>query len=96
MRGKTITNLRPPSYVSRETGALELDISVDTWDAMVKLGKLPKPRPTGIAGTTPRWKWSEVESALAGKPVLQPEYEPEHFFRGLVNGKAKERGRGTS
>jgi hypothetical protein len=93
---KTITNARPPSYVSRETGAAELDMSTDTWDAMVKAGRLPQPLPAGISGTTPRWRWSDVEKALGGSPPVAPQSEPEPFFRGLTNGKAKERGRVAS
>lgn len=87
---------RPPAFVSRETGAAELDFSVDTWDAMVAAGKLPPPLKTGIAGTTPRWRWTDVERALAGKPPVSPESEPEPFFRRIERGQAKERRRGAS
>lgn len=92
-RRQPIIDARPPAFVSRETGAAELDMSVDTWDAMVKAGKLPRPVPTGIAGTTPRWRWAEVESALCGTRKKAAECEPEPFFRGLAHGKAKDRRR---
>lgn len=86
---------RPPSYVSRETGAAELDISADTWDAMVKAGQLPPPIRVGISGTTPRWRWEDVDAALAGRtrPVLN---EAEPFFREMGRGEAKNRGRAAS
>ena len=93
---RPITDVRPPTYVSRETGAAELDLSVDTWDAMVKAGRLPAPIPTGISGTTPRWRWSEVEQALGGRRVTKAQEEPDLFFRRLSQGQKKERGRGAS
>lgn len=92
---RPITNSRPPAFVSRETGAAELDLSVDTWDAMVKAGKLPPPVPAGITGATPRWLWEDVKAAMLGKmPKVQS--EPEPFFRRISNGPTKERRRGTS
>lgn len=87
---------RPPSYVSRETGAAELDISTDTWDEMVKNGRLPKPIKVGTAGTTPRWRWEDVDAVLSGRRPITPECEPEPFFRGLANGTQKDRGRAAS
>jgi predicted DNA-binding transcriptional regulator AlpA len=85
-----------PAYVSRETGAALLDISVDTWDAMVKGGRLPKPVRIGISGTTPRWRWADIDEALSGKRDLNADNEPEPFFRGLAGGKTKDRRRVTS
>lgn len=96
MGRRPITDLRPPTFVSRETGAAELDFSVDTWDAMVAAGKLPPPLKTGIAGTTPRWRWKDVEAALGGDVPKRAESEPEPFFRRIGNGQAKERRRGAS
>ena len=87
---------RTPAYVSREVGAAELCISVDTWDAMVKAGRLPKPTNVGISGTTPRWRWAEVEAYLGGRRTPVPDAEPEPFFRGLADGKAKDRRRVAS
>ena len=75
---------RPPSYVSRKTGARELDISPDTWDAMVKNGGLPGPVLIGISGTTPRWRWKDVERALC---MDEEKAEPEPFFRGEGDGE---------
>lgn len=93
---RPITNSRPPSFVSRETGAAELDFSVDTWDAMVREGKLPPPVRTGIAGTTPRWRWKDVEAALGGEVPKRVQSEEEPFFRRINNGQTKERRRGTA
>ena len=96
MGRRPITDLRPPTYVSRETGAAELDMSVDTWDAMVKAGRLPAPLPTGISGTTPRWRWKDVETALGGRKKPKAESQPEPFFRGLADGTNKDRSRVAS
>jgi hypothetical protein len=74
---------RTPAYVSRETGAAELEISPDTWDGMVDQGLLPKPVQVGIAGTTPRWCWADVVRQLSGKDETE---ESEPFFRGSDNG----------
>ncbi len=42
-RKRQVETLRPPSYVCRDTGAAELEISPDTWDALVKEGRLERP-----------------------------------------------------
>lgn len=96
MGRRPITDIRPPSFVSRETGAAELDFSVDTWDAMVAAGRIPPPFDMGITGTTPRWRWKDVEGALVGKKPKRAESEPEPFFRRIGNGQGKERRRGAS
>lgn len=36
-------NSRLTAFVSRETGAAELQVSPSTWDAMEECGQLPKP-----------------------------------------------------
>jgi hypothetical protein len=58
---------RTPAYVDRETGAAELRISPETWDKWVDAGILPKPAP-GFPLSTPRWRWADVDSKLAGPP----------------------------
>jgi len=58
---------RTPAYVSREAGAAELGISPETWDRWADTGILPPPA-LGFPTSTPRWKWTDVESWLAGKP----------------------------
>ncbi len=74
----------PPPYVSRATGAAALEISPDTWDAMVKAGTLPKPIRIGISGTTPRWRWADVDAALAAQ-AEKDNATPEPFFREASN-----------
>lgn len=83
---------RTPQYVSRETGAAELEISPATWDEMVTAGMLPAPTMVGIAGTTPRWYWPDVVAKLGGG--LECNSEP--YFRGLAGGQTKERKRVAS
>lgn len=56
---------RTPSYVSRETGAAELQISPDTWDQWVKAGTIPPACDTFPSGS-PRWRWSDVDNKLSG------------------------------
>jgi hypothetical protein len=63
---RQVTTLRPPSYVCRDTGAAELEISPATWDAWVKEGRLPAAAP-GFPETAPRWRWADVDQKLAGK-----------------------------
>lgn len=57
---------RTPAYVSRETGAAELQISADTWDVWVKEGRLP-PSCLGFPASTPRWRWEDVDRRLSGR-----------------------------
>ena len=57
---------RVRAYVSRESGAAELEISPDTWDAWVREGRLPPPAP-GFPASTPRWRWEDVDLCLSGK-----------------------------
>jgi hypothetical protein len=59
---------RTPKYVSRETGAAELEISPETWDRWVKSGRLPPPAP-GFSPDAPRWRWEDVDAKLLGKAV---------------------------
>lgn len=57
---------RTPAYVSRETGAAELQISPQTWDNWVKEGFLPPPCDTFPEGT-PRWRWEDVDRKRSGQ-----------------------------
>ena len=79
--------------LDRETGAAELRISPETWDEWVGAGLIPPPNTRGIAGTTPRWRWADVDARLAGKGENGLECEP--YFRGLAGGQTKDRKRVT-
>ena len=57
---------RTPAYVSREIGAAEVGISPETWDRWVHQGVLPAPA-AGFPGSTPRWRWADIERKLQGK-----------------------------
>jgi hypothetical protein len=63
---------RTPAYVSRETGAAELQVSPDTWDQWVKEGRLPPPCDTFPNGT-PRWRWEDVDRKLSGRVEAAPD-----------------------
>lgn len=64
-------NIRLPprvrSYVSRESGAAELDISPQTWDRWVKEGRLPPAAP-GFPESIRRWRWKDVDGRMSGRP----------------------------
>jgi hypothetical protein len=66
--------LRPPVFVDRETGAAELCVSTETWDAMVLTGELP-PATVHLRTRLPRWRWSVIERWLDGdrRPPSQDE-----------------------
>jgi hypothetical protein len=88
---------RPPAYVDRETGAAECRISPATWDEWVAGGLIPPPNTRGIAGTTPRWRWEDVDRALSGRPEIGAQCPPEPYFRRLTNGQGtKEKRRGAA
>jgi hypothetical protein len=57
--------VRPPTFVDRETGAAELCVSAETWDAMVLTGELP-PATVHLRTRLPRWRWIDVEAWLSG------------------------------
>jgi hypothetical protein len=57
--------LRPPIFVDRESGAAELCVTVETWDAMVLTGELP-PATLHLRSRLPRWRWADVEAWLSG------------------------------
>lgn len=85
-----------PAYVSREIGAAEICVSPATWDEWVKAGIIPQPCDLGISGTTPRWRWVDVDDALSRRGRFADEYQPEPFFRGASNGQDKDRRRAAS
>jgi predicted DNA-binding transcriptional regulator AlpA len=82
---------RLTAYVTREEGAAELRVSPSTWDEMVECGQLPKPIRLGRSGVILRWRWADVDKRLSGDEITDD--QPEPFFRGLVDGTKKERGR---
>lgn len=68
-------------FVSRESAARRVEISVDTWDLWVRQGYAPQPaiRRGGVL----RWHWPTVESRLAGGPGMQIQSDP--FDTGVAN-----------
>lgn len=84
---------RTPAYVSRETGAAELQISPDTWDGWVKEGRLPLPCP-GFPAGTPRWRWEDVDRKLSGRKADAEVADTNAYIRGATHlGKKKGRRR---
>lgn len=56
-------NERPSAFLGRAALAAELDIAESTVDEMMRRGVLPQPYE--LSGGCVRWKWIEVEEALA-------------------------------
>lgn len=57
-----------PIFVSRQTAAAMLEISVDTFDTWLRAGFIP---PAHIdRGQIARWHWPSLESHLAGEPAI--------------------------
>lgn len=85
---------RPPSFLSRASLAVELDISESTVDEMVRRGVLPKP--VKLSSGCVRWSWIAVESALASLSGTSDD-GGDPFMAGAKNAtKATEARRGTS
>jgi predicted DNA-binding transcriptional regulator AlpA len=77
-------NSRLTAYVSRETGAAELQVSPSTWDEMVDCNQIPKPIQLGRMGTIERWRWADVDNRLRGGDRNHPVQEP--YFRERSDG----------
>jgi predicted DNA-binding transcriptional regulator AlpA len=58
----TMSDQRPPAYLSKASLARELDCAESTIDALVHRGILPKP--IRLTGGCVRWEWTKVELAL--------------------------------
>jgi hypothetical protein len=57
MGRRPITDLRPPTFVSRETGAAELDMTVPEFTALVRARFLPRAK-HGL------WWWPDIDAAM--------------------------------
>lgn len=66
-RKREVRRPYPPDYVSAETLAYRLDCSDSKIYDDVRKGLLPKP--IGV-GTLQRWRWSDVEEAIAAQNAL--------------------------
>ena len=80
---------RLTAYVTRQQGAAELQVSPSTWDDMVASGQIPPPLRFGRLRNILRWRWADVDMALAGQGH-DDERRQEPFFRGLAGGKTKD------
>jgi predicted DNA-binding transcriptional regulator AlpA len=90
-------NSRVTAFVSRESGAAELQISASTWDEMEKCGQLPKPYLIGPNRDIKRWLWAEVVQRILGAEAIGDDLQArEPYFRGLASGTTKERKRETA
>ncbi len=81
---------RLTEFVSRETGAAELEVSPATWDEMVTCGILPPPVMLGRHRNIKRWYWPAVVRRLVSDNTdAQLGEAAEPYFR-------QERGHGPS
>jgi hypothetical protein len=70
-----------PVFVSRQTAAERLEISVDTFDTWLRAGFIP---PAHIErGQIIRWHWPTLEERLAGGGAPAAVSDP--FMEGLKN-----------
>ncbi len=70
-----------PVFVSRQTAAERLEISVDTFDTWLRAGFIP---PAQIErGQIVRWHWPTLEERLAGGGAPAAVSDP--FMEGLKN-----------
>jgi predicted DNA-binding transcriptional regulator AlpA len=77
---------RPPSYLSRASLATELDCAESTVDEMVKRGVLPAP--LRLSTGCVRWRWADVETALASLKNVRASDGTESsdpYIRGIAN-----------
>jgi predicted DNA-binding transcriptional regulator AlpA len=79
---------RPPSYLSRKTLAGELDCAESTVDELVRRGVLPKP--VHLSSGCVRWRWDDVEAALASLTTGATEIDP--YIAGVENATRRSRG----
>jgi hypothetical protein len=86
-------NSRVTAFVSRDSGAAELQVSPSTWDEMVACGQLPKPYLLGPNKDIKRWLWVDVVKRIVGEEIGDDHQEREPFFRGLTGGTTTERKR---
>ena len=74
---KTAVTFWPPRALSRESAAGYLDISPGTFDALVRGGKLPKPRQFVVAeGRRPMLRWDRYELDQAFEDLGSVEPNP--------------------
>jgi hypothetical protein len=77
-----------PAFVCRETAARLLEISVDTWDGMVRDGFVPPPDID--RGQIKRWHWASVEARLLKAREAET---ADPFIQGVANADQTARGR---
>jgi predicted DNA-binding transcriptional regulator AlpA len=73
----------PPSYLSKSTLARELDCAESTVDELVKRGVLPKP--FRLSNGCVRWRWADVDTAIASLKDTAAGSEPDPFLAGVRN-----------
>jgi predicted DNA-binding transcriptional regulator AlpA len=78
-----MTEDRPPSYLSKSTLARELDCAESTVDELVKRGVLPKP--FRLSNGCVRWRWADVETAIASLKEGLSDCKPDPFLAGVRN-----------
>jgi predicted DNA-binding transcriptional regulator AlpA len=80
---ENMAGCRPPSFMSKRTLAREIDCSESTVDELVKRGVLPKP--FRLSNGCVRWRWADVEAAIASLREGAAAGEPDPFLAGVRN-----------
>jgi predicted DNA-binding transcriptional regulator AlpA len=80
---RKLAEYRPPSYPSKSSLARELDCAESTVDELVKRGVLPKP--FRFSNGCVRWRWADVENAIASLKDGIAGSEPDPFLAGVRN-----------
>jgi hypothetical protein len=81
---------RVTAFVTRESGAAELQISPSTWDEMEKCGQLPKPYLLGPRHDLKRWWWPQVIKRIVGAQNPDDDQAQEPYFRRLALGQTSD------
>jgi predicted DNA-binding transcriptional regulator AlpA len=74
---------RMPAYLSCASLARELDVSETTVNEMVRRGVLPKPYK--LSAGCVRWRWNEVEVALASLKAGTQTVPDDPYLKGAQN-----------
>lgn len=72
-----------PIFVSRQTAAAMLEISVDTFDAWLRAGFIPQAHID--RGQIVRWHWPSLEAHLAGEPTSASDEQSEGSMESLAH-----------
>jgi predicted DNA-binding transcriptional regulator AlpA len=83
MGARTVKGDRPAAYPDKAQLAAELSMSESTVDEMVRRGVLPKP--LRLSTGCIRWRWTDVEAALARLAAPADDSPADPYMAGVRN-----------